>query len=106
MVGSRVSNASSRKIKKRGGNAAPEVVVLPVEVPPAPEIQKSGEEHHRDASTPLLFARSRGFTKNARVVIDFQKGEAPGNVPRFPGEKVFSSSFLIKRPHRGREVGK
>jgi len=90
MVGSRVSNASSRKKKKRGGNAAPEVVVLPVEVPPAPEVQKSGEEHHLDASDAFAFCTLTRFTKNARVVIDFQKGQ-PGNVPRFPG----GESFLI-----------
>ena len=70
MVGSRVSNASSRK--KRGSNAAPEVVVLPVEVPPAPEVQKSGEEHHLDASDAFAFCKLTRFTKNARVVIDFQ----------------------------------
>ena len=103
MVGSRVSNASSRK--KRGSNAAPEVVVLPVEVPPAPEVQKSGEEHHGGLSTPLLFARSRGLQKTLVSLSIFSKGSREMS-PGFQEEKVFSSSFLIERPHRGREVGK
>ena len=98
MVGSRVSNASSRKIKKRGGNAAPEVVVLPVEVPPAPEVQKSGEEHHLDASTLCLLHAHEVLQKTLVSLSIFRKGRHREMCPGFQ-EKRFSHHPFSSRGH-------